>query len=50
MEIIESAVRVVAGFVPTLLPMEALTRGSEKNAYIGGRGRIVQKEVIMHRG
>jgi hypothetical protein len=50
MEIIESIMWVAAGFVPTILSMEALTKRTEKNAYIAGRGKIVEKEVIMHRG
>jgi hypothetical protein len=49
MEIIESIMWVAAGFVPTLLSMEALTRRAEKESHIGGRDKIVQKEVIMHR-
>jgi hypothetical protein len=48
MEIIESIMWLAAGSVPAILSMGALTRGTEKKAYIGGRGKIVQKEVIMH--
>jgi hypothetical protein len=50
MEIIESILWVAAGFVPTILAMEALTRRAGKRAYTGRRDKIVQKEVIMHRG